>query len=397
MTLFLPRSNPLTSLVLSQNFQPKMNSKTPQSLGDNSKIMDDKTSPSAGKPKINSVIDEINRGKQFARLLEQRQTVGVKSVYEKATEEQYKKLYPDVYVEKMIVPDYAPNYDDCRHIRRNVINRNALNMAQHINLLAQPRSFKQREVDPPYIVKRKVIQPSHRVLQLARPKKRQALETCKRYGATMQTFCIENCHRNIQEVTFVPIRDAVYFIKLNKRKPLIEKQKQELRMKRLQETINEARMAQMHQLLRKLYKQLKESLLDPLEEAVTKDTHTFHLKNVLRNKFGNLLVPRVEKDIAKDARTVQLNSVVQGRLENFLKRTAEKKDKIYLDQMLEHLSGKLAIWLKGLLSSKTTETDVTTTKVTEHITTSGQQITTESNVVSETVTNKSASNTNVDP
>lgn len=89
------------------------------------------------KTKINSVIDEINRGKAYSKLREQRQAsleTKVKPIYELD-----KPLYPDVYVEKCIVPDYTPNYGECQHVKRKVINRDALDFKQHIDLLAQPK------------------------------------------------------------------------------------------------------------------------------------------------------------------------------------------------------------------------------------------------------------------
>lgn len=93
------------------------------------------------KPKINSVIDEINRGKEYSKKLEQ-----VRCSLETKLEPkdvQYKELYPEFYVERCIVPEYKPDYGECRHVKRNVINRDVLDMKQHINLLAQPKFVKQ--------------------------------------------------------------------------------------------------------------------------------------------------------------------------------------------------------------------------------------------------------------
>lgn len=285
--------------------------------------MDPKASPSSSKnPKINLVVEEINRGKKYSRSLEQRQP-GLKTIFEEAPDQQ---LYPDVYVEKCIVPDYTPNYSDCRHERQTVINRDVLNMNQHIDLLAQPRFVRPRKVEKPYIVKRKVPGPSHRILELARPKKRQALETCNQYGATMEKFCIENCHRNVQDVTFVPVNDAVYFIKLNQRKPLIERQKLKLRMKRLQERINEVKMAKMQNMLRTLYASLKERLLAP-----------------------SPLAPSV-----KDEQTILLSDVIRSKLETLLHRTVtveQANQATYLDRLVVQISDNLADWMMELVKS----------------------------------------------
>lgn len=280
--------------------------------------MDSKTSPSLDKnPKINSVVDEINRGKKYSRSLEQRQP-GLKTIFEKSSEQQ---LYPDVYVERCVVPDYTPNYSDCRHERQTVINRDVLNMSQHIDLLAQPRFVRQRKEEKPYIEKRKVPGPSHRIIQLARPKKRHTLETCNQYSGTMQKFCIENCLRNVQDVTFVPVHDAVYFIKLNQRKPLIERQKLKLRMKRLQERINEVKMTKMQNMIRKLYSSLKDRLLAPMAASV------------------------------RDEETISLSDVIRSKLEALLHRTIDIKRANYIDRLVVHISDNLADWVMELMRS----------------------------------------------
>lgn len=108
------------------------NLKTPTTNSANQASAKAPTAP----PKINSVIDEINRGREYTRLREQRQSLESKV---KPSYEPDKHLYPDVYVKKCIVPDYTPNYEQCRHIKHNVINRDELDIQQHIDLLAQPR------------------------------------------------------------------------------------------------------------------------------------------------------------------------------------------------------------------------------------------------------------------
>lgn len=318
----------------SQTSIPNPNTSGPQALQSSGQTPTIVSGPTVQK--TNLVIDEINRGKEYWKLLEQRES-DLKKKQDEATAEQHKQLYPDFYVKRIIVPDYAPNYADCRHIRKDVVNRDALNMKQHINLLAQPRCVSQKKEDPPYILKRKVPGPSHRILQLARPKKRQALGTCVQYGATMQKFCIENCHRNVQEMTFVPVHDAVYFIKLNERKPLIEKKKLMLRMKRLQDSINEAKAAKFHQLLRELYSKLKSSLL--IQNKDIKDDQTIKLCHVLQNELGKLL-----------------------------KRPVEPEQGIHFDRLVAHISLKVAVWIRSLLTSKKTETTDTQVQVSQNVT-----------------------------
>lgn len=402
--------------------------------------MDTKTAqPSVQNPKINLVIDEINRGKKYSRLLDERQSsikaksdeaeADAKRKSEEAADALYKQLYPDVYVERCIVPEYAPNYGDCRHIRKNVIDRDALDIKQHINLLAQPKFVTKRIVEKPYIVRRKVPGPSHRIAELARPKTWKVLDTCKQYGATMHKFCIENCYRNIQDVTFVPVHDAVYFIKLNKRKPLIEKQKLQLRMKRLQERINEARMAKMQEMIRKLYLPLKRLLLAPPTENVSKVAKCSKCnrgakcvecvraarKAAMAAKIAedaeaakNPLLIQASKDAKKardeqlaqeaedakkakeikdaidaqaaqdaqaakdanaplteDEKALHLGYVVRSKIVEMLGRTEEIKVDSQLDRFLAQISTKLAGWMKRLLNSEVMEV---TTEATEVIT-----------------------------
>lgn len=157
-------------------------------------------------------------------------------------------------------------------------------------------------------------------MELARPNKRRALETCKQYGGTMQKICIENCHRNIQDVTFVPVHDAVYFIKLKKRKPIIEQQRLRLRMKKLQKKINEAKMAKMQETIQQLYYSLKKLLLIPIE------------------------------DDDRDDQVVRFGSVIRNKLCKMMDHSTEAEEN-YFDHLLEHISDKLAIWIINLINS----------------------------------------------
>ncbi|KAG4080373.1 hypothetical protein HA402_006711 [Bradysia odoriphaga] len=227
-----------------------------------------------------------------------------------------------------------------------------------MNLLAQPKVVMKREVPQPYVVRRKVPGPSPRIIQLARPKSRLTLETCNRFGATMDQFCIENCHRNVRDVTFVPVHDAVYFIELNKRKPLVEKEKLKLRMKRLQEKINEAKMAKTKDILRTLYSSLKRYLMPlsllpekkPAECAeCAKGVCAGCIK--IENSSDDGGTDQQAGGIVDDE-TKKLSLVLRRKMEKLLNHEKKIEQGSHWDLLLELVSKKLAIWAKKLQNSE---------------------------------------------
>lgn len=395
-----------------------MNSPTSLPMPQNSESKSSPNSNPTSAPnfQMNRVLDEIARGKEYCRQLEQRQLTtqikskdaerkdknqsqteigsrmqdvqSVETKLETKPVELYKQLYPDVYVERIIVPDYTPNYDEFPRITRNIVDRDTLSMKQHMNLLAQPKIVYQRRVDAPYIVRRKVLGPSPRIVELARPKKRQTLATCKQYRATMDQLCIENCHRNVQDVTFVPVQDAVYFIELKKRRPIIEKRKLQLRMKRLQEKISEAKMAKTQEVIWNLYSSLKCYLLpSPLRKQPDAECEECAKGTTLCANCTKIDDEDVKSPT--DNETLKLSSVVRHKMEKMI---VDGVDKIepgsYMNLLLVHISEKLAVWMKRLVNSEAIESEFingVTTEVNE-VTTETAQVTTEATQITTEVT-----------
>lgn len=105
-------------------------------------ISEDSLTSTTEETKIISVVDEINRGKEYSRLREQSHSclhTIVEPIYKQKTQ-----IYPDVFVKKLIVPDYIPNYGECRHTKRKVVERDLLNNGEHISMLAKPKIVRQK-------------------------------------------------------------------------------------------------------------------------------------------------------------------------------------------------------------------------------------------------------------